>query len=724
MKNIRNISMLIIAIILLQFVVIGIIVGTAKVQDVTLATDDVVECNEGWRITTEDGTTTEISSIPYYGKSKADEIIVAKKTVSDNMCGETLCFLSADKRLQIFVDDELIYSFGMDDNRVIGSTPGSVMVFADIPQDSEGKILQIKMQSPYEDYATYMTKMVVGDRDVAILYFLKNKILALICCLGILVCGIILLMFATVQRKSKQNSAKLFSIGMYFIILFVYHLIETKVPMIFYGNQVLYSNLIFISLMMAPLFTELYLFAASDYYKKLMRILIAITVTNIIVQLTLQAFNILDFMNMAFVSHGLLTIVIIVVLIMEFNNVRRRKKMDVAFLGIFIVAICAAIDLIRCYMIKVGDLGKYSRVGVFIFGISMVITCINEMVQKQIKFAENEKAELISGEIIQTLVTAIDAKDIYTKGHSTRVAEYSVILAKRLGWDEERIDRVRYKALLHDVGKIGIPDRVLNKPDRLNDEEFEIIKSHTVIGSEILQGVSSLSEMHVVARSHHERYDGKGYPDRKAGEDIPEEARLVGIVDAYDAMSSDRAYRKALSRDVIRGELKRGRGTQFDPNMTDVFLELLDEGALSAPQNEHEVKTDLIDISSVVRDLVSQNCETGAIKIDQEDMGKVYQYINGLHIRYGIDVHTVLISLVWEDDVAMSDVDEAMKAMEYSILQSLRKVDVMTRVSESQYLIVLTEAHSQNLQMIIDRVFASFFKNSLNTKIKPTYEIK
>ena len=219
----------------------------------------------------------------------------------------------------------------MDDKRVIGSTPGSVMVFADIPQDSEGKMLQIKMQSPYEDYATYMTKMVVGDRDVAILY----------------------------------------------------------------------SNLIFISLMMAPLFTELYLFATSDYYKKWMRILIAITVINIIVQLTLQSFNILDFMNMAFVSHGLLTIVIVVVLIMEFNNVRRRKKMDVAFLGIFSVAICAAIDLVRSYMIKVGDLGKYSRVGVFIFGISMVITCINELVQKQVKFAENEKAELISAERLE-----------------------------------------------------------------------------------------------------------------------------------------------------------------------------------------------------------------------------------------------------------------------------------------------------------------------------------
>lgn len=723
MKNIKNISLLIVAIIILQFVAIGIIVGTSEVQDVTLATDDVVECNAGWEITTEDGT-TKISSLPYYGKSDADEIVVAKRAVSANMCGETLCFLSADKRLQIFVDDELIYSFGMDDQLVIGRTPGSVMVFADIPDDSEGKIIKIKMQSPYEDYATYMTQMVVGDRDVVILYFLKNETFALICCLGILVCGIILLIFATVQIRSKQNPAKLFSLGMYFIVLFAYHLIETKVPMIFYGNQVLYSNLIFLSLMMAPFFTELYLFAVSDHYKKLMRILIYITVTNIIVQLTLQAFNILDFMSMAFVSHGLLTIVIVVVLLMEYKNVRQRKKVDVAFLGILSAAICAAIDLVRCYTEKVGDLGKYSRVGVFIFGISMVITCINEMVQKQVQFAENAKAELISAEIIQTLVTAIDAKDIYTKGHSTRVAEYSIILAKRLGWDEERIDSVRYKALLHDVGKIGIPDRVLNKADRLSDEEFEIIKSHTIIGSEILQGVSSLSEMYVVARNHHERYDGKGYPDKKSGEDIPEEARLVGIVDAYDAMSSDRAYRKALSRDTIRGELSRGRGTQFDPHMTDAFLELLDEGALNTQQKENEGKTDLMDVSSLVRELIAQNCEPGAIKINQEDMGKLYQYINGLHTRFGIESHTVLISLVWEEDVAMSDVEKAMKAMEYSIIQSLRTVDVMTRVSESQYLIVLTEAHSQNLQMIIDRVFASFFKNSQNTKIKPVYEIK
>lgn len=251
------------------------------------------------------------------------------------------------------------------------------------------------------------------------------------------------MVFAAIQRDKKQDFAKLFSIGMYFIVLFVYHLIETKVPMIFYGNQVLYSNLVFFSLMLAPFFTEMYLYASSDSYKKIMRVLMILTGINIIAQLTLQIFNLVDFMDMAFISHGLLTMVIAVVLFSALKNVLKKKKIDFLFVGVLIVALCAVADLVRCYTIRVGDLGKYSRIGVLIFGISVVLTCINEMVAKQIQYAENEKAERISEEIIKTLVTAIDAKDIYTKGHSTRVADYAVILAKRLGWGEDRIIRVR-----------------------------------------------------------------------------------------------------------------------------------------------------------------------------------------------------------------------------------------------------------------------------------------
>lgn len=350
-------------------------------------------------------------------------------------------------------------------------------------------------------------------------------------------------------------------------------------------------------------------------------------------------------------------------------------------------------------------------------------------VTKQTKKAENRRKELevLSVEIIETLATAIDAKDVYTKGHSARVAEYSAILAKKLGWDESRIEKLRYKALLHDVGKIGIPDRVLNKDGKLTDEEFSIIKNHTTIGAEILSGVSSLSNMYKVARNHHERYDGKGYPDQLKGIEIPEEARLVGIADAYDAMSSDRVYRKALPKDVIRAELIRGKGTQFDPDMLSVFLSAFEAGDLELGLNvteEPDAGLKLGDISKVVNTIMLENNFHGAMQLNQEEMAIIYRYIQNVHARGGVEFNTVLISITWEGSILPNDLSQAMKAMEYSIIQSLRKSDLMTRISDSQYLLVLTEAFNENLQAVIERIFAGFYRNCLNVNLKPIYEIQ
>lgn len=712
-------------IILLQIIFIGVVIGTSNVQDMTLATDDVVEIDDGWSLVSEDGTRVSVMEIPYYGKSDKYEKVTLERKIDSNMCGKTLSFLSADKNVRIYAGRRRIYSFGVDDIRKVGHTPGSVMVFADIPEDSEGETLYIKMQSPYRNFASYITKMVAGNRDITILYFIKNNAMSMLCSLGIVTCGIIIIIFSALMRKSSHSSANaMFSIGMYFIVQFIYNFIETKMPMIFYGNQVLYSNLIFISLMMAPFFIEWYMYSMSDYYKKGMKVLMIVTGINICTQFVLQGLNIVDFMNMSFVSHTLLTIVIAVVLLMEIKNVKIYKKIDGAFVGILVVAICGVLDLVRCYTVKVGDLGRYSRIGVFVFGICMVITFMRNIITVQVKYAENVKSEAVSAEIINTLITAIDAKDIYTKGHSTRVANYSVIMAGRLGMDDEQVKQIRYKALLHDVGKIGIPDRVLNKADSLTDEEFDIIKSHTTIGADMLKGMSSLSDMYLVARNHHERYDGKGYPDGLEGESIPIEARIVGIADAYDAMSSDRAYRKALSKKVIRGELIRGRGNQFDPKLVDVFIELFDEGAFDIDNNDEEEMESLQKVTSFVNNMISNSFEPGAIKMNQEDMGKLYQYINGVHSRYGMEFYTIMVTLGWDEDVSRAEIAGAMKAMEYSIQQSLRTVDVMTRVSESQYLVLLTEAREENIQMIVDRIFASFFKNCSNTKFKPSYDIQ
>lgn len=191
--------------------------------------------------------------------------------------------------------------------------------------------------------------------------------------------------------------------------------------------------------------------------------------------------------------------------------------------------------------------------------------------------AQHEKIERISMQIVKTLSGAIDAKDTYTNGHSTRVAEYSKEIARRAGFSEEKLNDIYMMGLLHDVGKIGVPDAIINKPAKLTDEEYSIIQNHPVMGAKILKNITDFPKLSTGARWHHERYDGKGYPDGISGEDIPMEARIIATADAYDAMSSRRSYRDALPQSQVRSEVEKGKGTQFDPVFAEIMLSMIDE---------------------------------------------------------------------------------------------------------------------------------------------------
>lgn len=213
---------------------------------------------------------------------------------------------------------------------------------------------------------------------------------------------------------------------------------------------------------------------------------------------------------------------------------------------------------------------------------------LKEEVERQTKKAEERRKQVegMSLQTVKTLASAIDAKDPYTKGHSARVAEYATLLAKELGYEEKDLVNLHYAALLHDIGKISVPDSVLNKPSKLTDIEYNIIKSHTTVGGDILEKIESMPGIEGAARFHHERYDGRGYPEGISGEDIQEVARIISIADSYDAMNSKRVYRDSLPKEKIREELVRGKGSQFDPDMLEVFLQLFDSGALEAAEKE------------------------------------------------------------------------------------------------------------------------------------------
>ncbi len=186
----------------------------------------------------------------------------------------------------------------------------------------------------------------------------------------------------------------------------------------------------------------------------------------------------------------------------------------------------------------------------------------------------------ITVESIQAIARTIDAKDEYTNGHSIRVGYYSKLIAQNLNMKEDEVDNIYYIALLHDIGKIAIPDSILNKPGRLTDEEFAVMKSHTTRGAKILQGISTIPQIIEGAKSHHEKYDGSGYPEGLKGEDIPFVARIICCADCFDAMASKRVYKEPFALEKIISEFERCSGTQFDPQIAHVVVEMMKCGKL------------------------------------------------------------------------------------------------------------------------------------------------
>ncbi|HAK57919.1 MAG TPA: histidine kinase [Lachnospiraceae bacterium] len=199
---------------------------------------------------------------------------------------------------------------------------------------------------------------------------------------------------------------------------------------------------------------------------------------------------------------------------------------------------------------------------------------------------KQERDKLLIREIVESFSKTIDMKDKYTKGHSARVAEYTVMLARELGYDEEKVEQYHNIALLHDIGKIGVPEEVLNKQGKLTDEEFAIIKSHSAQGYNVLKNISIMPDLAIGAGAHHERPDGKGYPNGLKGDEIPRVAQIIAVADTFDAMYSDRPYRKRMNFDKAVSIIQEVSGTQLTPDVVDAFMRIVKKGGFRAPDDD------------------------------------------------------------------------------------------------------------------------------------------
>ncbi len=255
-----------------------------------------------------------------------------------------------------------------------------------------------------------------------------------------------------------------------------------------------------------------------------------------------------------------------------------RQKRVMLALNMIVLTVCWCIGYYYPYLVT-----EYTREGNY-FDTYIALVIVGAILSNIISFQnnifhkeeENKNLRILFEQTATALTNAIDAKDKYTHGHSSRVAEYSKKIAEMSGMDDAACNEVYYAALLHDVGKIGIPGEIINKEGRLTDEEYAVIKQHPVLGERILHSINEYPSLSIGAHYHHERYDGKGYPAMLKGEDIPELARIISVADAYDAMTSKRSYRDPIPQQIVREEIVKGSGTQFDPKYAKIMQHLID----------------------------------------------------------------------------------------------------------------------------------------------------
>ncbi len=286
-----------------------------------------------------------------------------------------------------------------------------------------------------------------------------------------------------------------------------------------------------------------------------------------------------------------------------------------------------------------------SIVCIVVFGLIMIFCT---MALKKVQW-HRKKLENMNVTIMRTLAKTIDAKDRYTNGHSQRVAKYALEIAKRMGKDEETQENIYYAALLHDVGKIRVPDTIINKQSRLTDEEFLYIKLHTTSGFYISKDMEENPMIAKAAKWHHERFDGKGYPNGLVGENIPEVARIIGVADTYDAMTSNRSYRKVMPQEKVLEEIEKGKGTQFDPEIADIMIAMIKE---DKEYSMHQVDSQVCNILAIDDELVNLSLIEFILK--DEPGYQVYKENNGMDaLEHLEEINPDLVLL----DIQMPEMD-------------------------------------------------------------------
>ena len=543
-----------------------------------------------------DGSREQIT-VPGEYDVKPGETMVVTTVLPEDYADNSIMIRGSQQSVRFYIDGELRCVYDTKESRPFGSESTSRYVFCETSSADAGKELRIELLSYAGRYSGIVNEIFCGDKADIWIYLIGRYGSSSIIALFILFAGIVTIIFSIALGIAYKTKINVKYLGWCMIFGAVWMLGESKLRQMYAPNASSVAALCFVIVIVCPIPILFYVDSVQQgRYKKVFEIIEWAAVVNLAVSTTLQFAEIADYLDTLLVSQMILVVTVLAVFITFYLDYRKGRIADylLIVISLLIAMVGVVVECASIYFV-VNTSGVFLGTGMLLL---LFFTIINTV--KDIRFLEENRqleqteerrkqTEAMSLQLIQTLSGTIESKDEYTRGHSYRVAEYSALIAKAMGWEEKKVENLKNAAYLHDIGKMGIPDIILNKPSKLLDAEYDIIKQHVNIGADILQNISLVPHAEEVARFHHERYDGKGYPLGLKGEDIPVYARIVAVADSYDAMNSKRIYRNAIPQYVIRQEIIENKGKQFDPVIADIFIGLLDAGEMQLKEKEQHL---------------------------------------------------------------------------------------------------------------------------------------
>ena len=559
-------------------------------NDKNSSNNDVFLMEQCW--TDENGNTVSLNHLP-----EGEKISLSADVSSMKLNDKRFCLKSVDTFLEVYADGKLIYSYHPIQPKLLGISYGMYVHTISLPEDTA--ILTLQAEPIFHNTHATIENAVLEDSGTYISELYQTGITPFSRSAITMVIGILFLIIGITNRLlSKSVGVDFFFFGLMCAMLGFQGMNDTFLLQFHTQQPAIVRFLTYVDLMFLP-YPAVAFFADATGNKesKLLPVMLFLCSANFIAETALTASGITDYYYMVSVSHITVAIGFAVVIYFIIHSVLHHKArpqlIHSTAIGLAVCIIGMGADMLRYHFGIFNGYSRYTRISILLFMMIMGIYLLRE--QNRVLEQKHQENMIFIKEITEAFAKVIDMKDKYTNGHSTRVAKYTAMLSKELGYDEETTEKYYRIALLHDIGKIGVPTEVLNKAGKLTDEEFEIIKAHSQKGYEVLKDISIMPELAIGAGSHHERPDGKGYPNGLKGDEIPRVAQIIAVADTFDAMYSNRPYRKRMNFDKAVSIIKEVSGTQLTSDVVDAFLRLVERGEFRAADDNGGGTTENID---------------------------------------------------------------------------------------------------------------------------------